>query len=157
MYKNKGQWIINIRQTIRINYNKKSPQERPFFYVQMNKLQTQEPSETTGKNQARYAGNKRFTTLPAKNFDSDRRIVEINFSKNTKMGTEPRVQKTKENDSEGLTETSNGVEDLAEISNGEKRGKAEESGSKDLVENNKKLGAKEGKEEKEDLVRGNKG
>ena len=91
------------------------------------------------------------------NDDFDRRIVEINISKNTKMGTELRVQKTKENETEGLTETSNGDEDLAETSNGEKRGKAEESGSKALVENNKKLGAKEGKEEKEDLVRGNKG
>ena len=38
-----------------------------------------------------------------------------------------------------------------------KRGKAEESGSKDLVKNNKKLGAKEGEEETEDLVKGNKG
>ncbi len=82
----------------------------------MNKLPTQEPSETTEKNQAKYAGSKRFTTLPAKNFDFDRRIVEINFSKNTKMGTEPRVQKNKENDTKGITEISNG-EDLAEISN----------------------------------------
>ena len=73
------------------------------------------------------------------------------------MGTEPRAQKAKKNDTEGLTEISNGDEDLAETSNGEKRGKAEESGSKDLVENNKKLGAKEGKEEIEDLVKGNKG
>jgi hypothetical protein len=136
---------------------KNRPWERPFFYVEMNKLQTQEPSETTGKNQAKYAGNKRFTTLPAKSFDFDRRIVEINFSKNTTTGTEPRAQKTKENDTEGLTEISNGDEDLAETSNGGKRGKAEESGSKDLVENNKKLGAKEGKEEIEDLVKGNKG
>ena len=99
----------------------------------MNKLPIQEPSETTGKNQAKYAGNKRFTTLPAKTFDFDRRIVEINFSKNSKMGTEPRVQKTKENDTEGLTETCNGVEDLAEISNGKKEGKLKEVAPKILL------------------------
>ena len=68
-----------------------------------------------------------------------------------------RRSKTKENNTEGLTEISSGAEDLAESSNGEKRGKAEESGFKDLVKNNKKLGAKEGEEETEDLVKGNKG
>ena len=63
-----------------------------------------------------------------------------------------RRPESKENDTEGLNEISNGAKDLAENSNGGKKGKVEESGSKDLAEISKNLGAKEA-EETEDLVK----